>query len=294
MQQVPTSLHGSVEPGRTDRHDLSLDPDLSDLREHYDVGLEKDRLDTALGVVEFERTKEIVARHLPEPPARVADIGGGPGRYAVWLAQAGYEVVLRDIVPRHVDEARVAADAAGVRVDADVGDARSLDLEERSVDRVLLLGPLYHLGGRKDRLRALREARRVVRPGGIVYVAAISRWIARLHAVVVLRAYERFPETLDLVSDVERTGRLPPLFPGDFTGYCHRPSQLRAEIRSADLVVLDMVSVEGLAFALPDLQERLETDRGRGVVMDAARALERVPELLGLGPHLIVTAMRQP
>jgi SAM-dependent methyltransferase len=273
---------------------VTVDPELSALRAHYDAGIEKDRLDSALGLVEFERTKEIVSRHLPRPPARVADIGGGPGRYAVWLAQAGHEVILRDIVPRHVDEARESAGAARVRIDVGLGDARSLDLEDGSVDGVLLLGPLYHLERRDDRVRALREARRIVRPGGIVHAAAISRWTPRLHAVVVLRAYERFPQALDLVADVERSGRLPPLFPGDFTGYCHRPGQLRAEVRSAGLTVLDMVGVEGMAFALPDLQERLQTDQGRAVVLDAARALERVPEMLGLAPHLIVTATRPP
>jgi ubiquinone/menaquinone biosynthesis C-methylase UbiE len=55
------------------------------VRAYYDAGPEYDRLDSPLGVVEFERTKEILQRHPPPPPARIADIGGGPGRYAVWL-----------------------------------------------------------------------------------------------------------------------------------------------------------------------------------------------------------------
>jgi hypothetical protein len=50
--------------------------------------------------------------------------------------------------------------------------------------------------------------------------------------------------------------------------------------------------VEGLAFALPDLDERLADATDRAVVLDAARALERVPELLGLSPHLLATARR--
>jgi SAM-dependent methyltransferase len=72
--------------------------------------------------------------------------------------------------------------------------AGGLDLSDASVDAVLLLGPLYHLLECFDRVRALREARRVVRPGGPVFAAVTSRWAARLDGVVVERMYERFPE----------------------------------------------------------------------------------------------------
>ena len=262
------------------------------VRAHYETGLERDRLDLPLGVVEFERTKEIVGRHVPAPPATVADIGGGPGRYAVWLAGLGYDVIHLDVVPLHVEQAREAAGAAGVTIDARVGDARSLDLSDESVDSVLLLGPLYHLTRRRDRLAALREARRIVRPGGVVFAAAISRWVPRLHGMVVLKAYERFPEVNDLIDAVERSGRLPPLFEEGFSGYCHRPSQLRSEVRAAGLEIVDLVNVEGIAFALPDLDERLGSNEARAVILEAARAIERVPELIGLGAHFLLTARR--
>jgi hypothetical protein len=136
------------------------------------------------------------------------------------------------------------------------------------------------------------EARRVVRPGGIVFVAAISRGEARQHGMLVLRIYEKHPEVVALVASVERSGVLPPLFPGDFAGYCHRPAQLRAEVRAGGLAVIDLVGVEGIAFALSDLEERMKTQQSRDVVLDSARAIERVPELLGLGPHMLLTAMR--
>lgn len=59
------------------------DPVDAALHGHYALGKERDRLGDANGVVEFERTKEILLRHLPAPPSVVADIGGGPGRYAL-------------------------------------------------------------------------------------------------------------------------------------------------------------------------------------------------------------------
>jgi len=170
--------------------------------------------------------------------------------------------------------------------------ARSLDLEDGSVDAVLLLGPLYHLPDRADRLAALKEAARIVRPSGLVVAAAISRWAPRLHGAVAERLYLRYASIDDQIATVERSGRLDPLEPGAFSGYCHRPAQLRAEVRASGLDMVGLENVEGIAFALSDLDDRLSDPRGREVVLDAARALSRVPELLGLGPHMLAIARR--
>jgi len=264
--------------------------------EHYGRGEEEDRLVASnAGQLEFERTQEIVLRRLPPPPAVVADIGGGPGRYALWLAGLGYRVVHRDIFPPHVEQLLAAVDAgpdAGAAIDSAVGDARSLDLADASVDAVLLLGPLYHLTRRADRVRALREACRIVRPGGPVFGAAISRWAVRYDGVLRLRLYEQVPSMLEALGPLERTGVFPPLWPGSFTAYTHRPGQLRTEFGLGGLVETDVVSVECGAFLLPDLQERMADPAARQVIMDSARAVERVPELMGLGSHLLATGLR--
>ncbi|MGH3305563.1 MAG: class I SAM-dependent methyltransferase, partial [Streptosporangiaceae bacterium] len=171
-------------------------------------------------------------------------------------------------------------------IDAEVGDARELDFADASIDAVLLLGPIHHLIRRRDRLAALAEARRVVRPGGPVFIAAISRWAPLLHGILVKRTDLNYPEARDLVKRVIRTGVLPPLFPGDFTAYVHRPNQLRAEVRAAGLELIDLVSVEGLAFALPANDSDIE------LLIDAARQTERIPELMGLSQHMLLTARR--
>ena len=85
---------------------------------------------------------------------------------------------------------------------------------------------------------------------------------------------------------------MPPLAAGSFSAYCHRPQQLRAELRWAGFQVVDLVGVEGLAFALDDLDERMGDPLARTVVLETARAVERVPELLGIGPHLLATGVR--
>jgi SAM-dependent methyltransferase len=267
------------------------EPALDAMRQHYHLGLEQERLDQGHGRLEFERTKEIICRHLPSPPAVVADIGGGPGRYALWLAGLGYEVVHRDLVQLHVDQLRQASNGHP-RIRSAVADARRLDLPDASADALLLLGPLYHLDRRADRLQVLAEASRVVRPGGPVFAAVISRWAARMDGVLRSRLYERVPGAEAMAASVERSGQLPPMWPGSFCGYTHRPGQLRSELAASGLDVVDLVCVEGPAFMLDDLGERLDDEEGRRVVLETCRALERVPELLGIGPHLLATGRR--
>ncbi len=266
------------------------DRNLAAMRTYYERGEEEARLAvSAAGLLEFERTKEIVLRHLPSPPAVVADIGGGPGRYTHWLADLGYQVMHRDLMPLHVAQLQRAR-GAGVRVDSAVADARDLDLADASVDAVLLLGPLYHLVQRRDRLAALAEAQRIARPGAPVFAAAITRWATRMDGVLRQRIYERIPGVEAMMAPLERSGRMPPLHPGAFTGYAHRPRQFRAELIASGLHLTDLVGVEGPAYLLGDLSERLADPEDRRVIMDTARVLERVPELLGIGPHLLATA----
>lgn len=265
----------------------------ADLEAYYARGLEADRLVAdGPGMLEFARTTEIIDRRLPPAPAVVADIGGGPGRYTAWLAGRGYRVEHRDLIAVHVEQARAAANGSPM-VRAEVGDALELDLADASVDAVLLLGPIYHMRRRADRIRALREALRIVRPGGPVFTAAISRWAPRLDGLLVHRLYRERPAITDAVDTVERVGWLPPVEPDLFTAYCHRPGQLRAEVRAAGLAVTDLVCVEGAAVMLSDLAERLADPVDTEALLETLRATERVPELLGIGPHLLVTAVRR-
>jgi SAM-dependent methyltransferase len=261
-----------------------------ELQAYYARGQEADRLAQGTGRVEYLRTIETMQSTLPAAPGVVADIGGGPGRYTDWLVQHGYTVVHRDLVADHVH----AVASRHSRVDARVGDARDLDLADRSVDAVLLLGPIYHLRHRDDRLQVLREARRIVRPTGVVLVAAISRWAARLDGMLVQRLHETRPALASVVEEAERTGWMRPAHDAAFTCATHRPDDLRSEIEDADLQIDTVVSLEGVSFALRDLDERLDDLDERAFVLDTLRRLAAVPELLGVGPHLLAVGRRPP
>jgi SAM-dependent methyltransferase len=259
------------------------------LQAYYERDEERDRLAQGLGRVEFLRTIEILERTLPEPGAVIADIGGGPGRYTDWLVDAGYRVIHRDLVPHHVEQVR---DRHRDAVNAAIGDARSLDLGDDSVDAVLMLGPLYHLEAPEERRQALREARRIVRLGGPVYGAAISRWAPRMHGLLISRLHLKYPGLIEIVDQCERTGIMAPAHEAGFNGYAHSADELRAEVLDSGLSLESLVSVENIAFTLHDLDARLDDSDERALLLDTLRALESVPDLIGVGPHMLVTARK--
>jgi hypothetical protein len=113
-----------------------------------------------------------------------------------------------------------------------------------------------------------------------------------LDGVVVEQLYKRLPDVLDQVERVEGTGVLAPFGADMFSGYTHRPQELAEEITEAGLDLDDLVGVEGMLLTGTDLADRLADPVARNILLETARATERVPELLGLHPHLIATARR--
>lgn len=256
-----------------------------EIRAYYeDTGIERERLTKGYSRLEFARTKELLERHLPPAPAVVLDVGGGPGAYADWLASRGYEVRLVDPVPLHVEQ---AAQLAAGRFTVTTGDARRLEAEDESYDAVLLLGPLYHLTEERDRVSALREARRVLRPGGIVAAGAISRFASLLDGLYAGYLDDpRFSAIVerDLADGQHRSPGGAEYFT---TAYFHRPEELRAELESAALDVTGIFGVEGPGWLLvrddADLPESL---------LRVARALEEEPSTIGTSAHLFAVARR--
>src|SRR5512135_445183 len=158
---------------------------MSEIERYYGSGIEDDRLKTGCGKLELARVRELLTRFLPPAPADICDVGGGTGIHAFWLAEKRYRVRLLDLVPAHIEAARTAIAAGGLPRLAEtvVGDARHLPWPDAAADAVLLFGPLYHLTGHADRLAALRESLRILRPGGILLAAAISRFASALDGI---------------------------------------------------------------------------------------------------------------
>src|SRR4029450_5292602 len=224
--------------------------------------------------LERVRTWELLGRYLPPPPAVVLDIGGAAGIYALPLAAAGYQVHLVDPLAMHVQQARRASaeQPAAPRAGAAVGDARQLARPDASTDAALLLGPLYHLTDRADRIRALAEARRVLRPDGVLAAAAISRFASTCDGL--LRGYLDEPGFEAIVEGDLRDGqpRNPTGRPEWFTtAYFHRPEELPGEVAEAGLRLDALLAVEGPAWMLPDIERRLGGPPRRGGGLGALR-----------------------
>jgi ubiquinone/menaquinone biosynthesis C-methylase UbiE len=252
-----------------------------EIRAYYETGVERDRLTQGYSRIELERTKELLERHLPPPPGSLLDVGGGPGVYADWLADRGYEVRLLDASPLHVSQ---AIERSGGRFTADEGDARRLDEDSASYDAVLLLGPLYHLTERADRLAALGEARRVLRPGGVAAAAAISRFASLLDGLY--GGYLSDPPFSAVVERdlVDGQHRSPPGTPAFTTAFFHRPEELAAEVEEAGFELEGVFGVEGPGWLLVD---RWEDERAREDILRAARAVEQEPAVIGTSSHLL-------
>ena len=140
---------------------------LSNIERHYNKHPEDLRLLRRHGIVEFETTMHHLHRFL-RPGFRLLDIGAGTGRYTSALMAEGYEVKAVELVRRNIDVFLKREPTA----DVVQGDARHMPfLPSASADITLLLGPLYHLIGDDEKLQALTEAKRVTKPGGLIFVA---------------------------------------------------------------------------------------------------------------------------
>lgn len=259
---------------------------------YYNRYDEDERLEHDIGPLERARTRELLTRYLPHPPAVVLDVGGASGAYSFWLAGLGYEVHLVDIVPRHIEQARRVAQEDGSLPLASmrVGDARQLDFASGFADAAILHGPLYHLPEREERLRAIAEARRVLKPGGVLLAFAVTRYAGLIYGL--LRGYVFDADYLRMIRTEVQTGRRenPPDWLVTFpNAHFHHPDELRAELEEGGLAHEATLGILGPAWMVPDLDASWENDAQRGVILEIARLTEGEPVL---GPRLMAVARR--
>jgi 2-polyprenyl-3-methyl-5-hydroxy-6-metoxy-1,4-benzoquinol methylase len=269
---------------------LSLIPE--EIDQYYLKGMESGRLADERGELERLRTQSILARNLPAAPAAIFDVGGAAGIHAFPLAKQGYRVHLIDPVELHLQQARSHALNSGVALASIAqGDARSLEISSGSADAVLLLGPLYHLVQDSERLQALREARRALKPHGVLFAAAISRFASLIDGLS--SGYFRDTEFRKVVAADLASGqhRNPTNHPAYFTtAYFHRPEELAAEVRDAGFGDVQILAIEGPAWSAAQFHDAWSDPAQRQDLMEFLSLIEREPSVLGASAHLMAVA----
>ncbi len=260
----------------------------------YNTGKEKGRLQNGLGLIEFERTKEILLQQLPPAPAVIYDVGGGYGEYSYYLTALGYEVYLYDIAEKNIEMSDELGQTCGLTLKAaEVADARSIPRPAESADAILLFGPLYHIVEKAERQLCLQECGRLLKPGGLLFAAAITCYATTLKYV---RTYDQNalldePEFYTMLETEVKTG-LHTKNPMGLS-YFHQPQELKNEIEAAGFYDADLRGIIGPCWLIPNLDAAWQQEKKRESIMRIVRLCEKEESILGLSTHLLCISKKK-
>jgi len=261
-----------------------LDPALE---QYYAEGNEQERLSS--NRLEKDRTLQILRKLLPSTPATILDIGGAAGTYAFLLAEMGHQVHLIDPIALHIQQAKETSKNSKFKLASySVGDARHLEQNNSSVDVVLLLGPLYYLTKEEDRHKALQEAYRVLKPGGILFAAGITRFASFMDAmhkkVVALKS--------QVIEHEFKTGIHKKIVEGFSFAYLHHPHELKEEIQNNGFENVTIRAIEGPVWDKRSIEALAQDQEEWEKVLMFIEHIETEETILGASAHIMAVAKK--
>ncbi|MFT4932810.1 MAG: SAM-dependent methyltransferase [Natronomonas sp.] len=248
--------------------------------------------------LEWEETVHFLERDLPDA-GHLLDVGGGAGRYGVWLADRGYTVTLVDPSGGQVELAARKADEHGVggQVTVETGDVRDLRFDDDGFDATLCLGgPLSHVLSESERRDAARELERVTVPDGPVFVSVMGR-LAALQTVARFAGKvppaedetELLPSLArtgdydsDLLDEFDREPTAPPM-------HLFRVAELERLLEGAGLSVETVTGLESVVSQRRDDFDQL-TDDHREAMRESVRAFRGDRMAADLSGHILAVA----
>ncbi len=256
---------------------------------YYNTGIESDRLETDIFQLEKERTQEIISRYLDDNPKIILDVGGGAGHYSFWLTKLGNEVHLLDPVSVNIETAKSKAEKSRILLNSiQVGEARQLPWEDNKFDIVLLMGPLYHLGKKDQRMDALKESYRVLKKGGYLFAAGISRYASLFDGF--FRNIIKDPDFFQIVEQDITTGQhrnFTQKLAYFTTAYFHEPQELIDEIKNSGFDFEKILAIESFGWLIPEFVKKWAEKDYRPLLLEMIRRVEEKKELLSLSAHFL-------
>jgi ubiquinone/menaquinone biosynthesis C-methylase UbiE len=266
----------------------------NEIAEFYSGAAEDKRLTYGLGPLELERNQELISRFLPVKNAVVIDVGGGPGVYAEWLAGMGHSIHLIDPVSKHIQQAQKRAAKLKKPFKAVLGEARSLDFKDGAADVVIEHGPLYHLQHRADRINALKEAYRVLKPGGVMLGFAINHSVSTLTGLLNGMVHDQQFYRMCMVELKTGQHNPPAAWPGILPeAFFHKPNELLTEVEDAGFTNLQLFAVEGMIWLDAKYFESRSNPEKKDAMMSLLRATEQSAELLCFSPHIMICGRKK-
>lgn len=265
----------------------------------YNSGIEYNRLRTVLGLIEFERTKELLLENLPKPPAVIYDIGGGYGEYSWWLASLGYEVHLFDISETNITMSYgLGKNYPGVSLATqEVSDAREISCSDDSADAILFMGPLYHIVEKGERLLALKECSRLLKRSGVLFSAAITPYATLLWATTVFGTKNYLLEEEAFIKMVERElqdgEHIKPLnsnYKGMGHSHFHSAEELKNELSEGGFGSHVVHGVVGCAWLAQNIDELWKNPTSREALMKTVRMIDTRDDIMGLSTHILAVS----
>ena len=267
--------------------------DVGDIQAFYDrsVELEHGRLDRHQ--IERDVTWRYLEKYLPSG-GRILDIGAATGAYAIPLAKRGYGVTAVDLSPELIDLCgkRVVEEGLGSMVTCLVADASDLGVvTDTDYDAVLLMGPLYHLVLEEDRITALRQAWKKLKPGGVIFSALISRYGIWGN---VLRRMPDLLESQALVTLVFEKGRDVelPIWKQSFRGYFAMVDEVVPLHEQIGFKTLVLAGVEPVGTGADESYGSLEGQK-RQLWLDLLFSISTEKSIIGVSEHLLYIGKKE-